>query len=313
MLIPRLSFGKLVHVSSILMTLLLAMNMHALAGHLKDDGVEAGAPAGQAAPLQMAAASTSDTMASTYSAARNAAEGWTSVLSSDGNGRAIAPAAPAPDRMSAKKTGMSDADCPRGIACAGAGTVATGRSGESDPGVDRAETDLVKDILARRSDIDSEQKDLEAQRHILDAARSALDAKMRDLDTSMAALAEKQEAHRETMSAETDRLVKIYEDMPPKEAAAVFDIMDIHVLVSVANRMTPRKISAVMGYMMPERVNLVSQYMAGVRSFRSSRLPFGGDGRSGPAATDMGAPSWWLKSPSGQGPADQDPLKLSRQ
>lgn len=40
MRMPRLSFGKLVHISSSLMTLLLAMNMHALAGHLKDNSTQ---------------------------------------------------------------------------------------------------------------------------------------------------------------------------------------------------------------------------------------------------------------------------------
>lgn len=181
--------------------------------------------------------------------------------------------------------------------------------GDFDPEVSKAEADLVKDILARRSDIDSEQKDMAEQKHVLDAAKTALNEKMHDLDASMALLAEKQAAHRENMLAETDRLVKIYEDMPPKEAAAVFNIMDIHVLVSIASQMNPRKIAAIMGTMTPERVNLVSQFLAGVRSFRPIRVSAVSDGR-----TDQGTEAGTLSyTGSVQQQPAQGPLTPSRQ
>jgi len=143
-------------------------------------------------------------------------------------------------------------------------------SATAAPTRDQAQAELVKRLLSRQGSIEDEQNKLEEQKHVLDSARIVLEDKMRAIDNSMAELAEKQAQHRELMLAETSRLVKIYEEMPPREAAAVFNIMDIHVLVSIAYNMNPRKISAVMGYMYPERVNTVSQYLAGVRSFRSN-------------------------------------------
>ncbi|GBQ24647.1 hypothetical protein AA12717_1847 [Gluconacetobacter sacchari DSM 12717] len=295
MLIPRLSFGKLVHVSSILMTLLLAMNMHALAGHLKNDTIEADDPAAQAVnpPPQAARSQTTDAPESRASDTRNAIEGWTSIVSVDDHDIARQTSATPPETSGAEA----------------AATAATPGQG-TDPEVTKAETALIRNIVARQSTFDTEQKSLEEQKRIIDAAQSALNEKMRDLDSTMAALAERQAAHRETMSAETDRLVRIYEEMPPKEAAAVFNIMDIHVLVSVANRMNPRKISAVMGYMMPERVNIVSQYMAGIRTFHPLRAAF--DGTTGQPA-EAGALSLWSRARPDARPSDSDPLKLSRQ
>ena len=309
MLIPRLSFGKLVHISSSLMTLLLAMNMHALAGHLKDDGPS---EAGESAASDAPPAATKPKMAGNAGAgallvAKNDAEGWTSVLPSGAQDAST----PKKASDSVQKVAESN-DCGSGNSCVA--TVAPGinSGGDGNKEVDRAETDLARDILARRPDIDGEQKGLEDQRRILDAAKAALDEKMRDLDNSMAALAERQAAHKETMAAETERLVKIYEEMPPKEAAAIFNIMDIHVLVSLASKMSPRKISAVMGYMVPERVNLVSQYMAGVRNFRPLRTSFGADSKSEQTA-DAGSSAWWSRGNASSKADGTGALALSRQ
>ncbi|MFT9256799.1 MAG: hypothetical protein ABF535_01865 [Acetobacter sp.] len=306
------------------MTLLLAMNMHALAGHFRDDtsdtgGQSLGQPAAAAAPAKAddthgAESDASNSVTATHRD-RNSLEGWKSVLpaTADAPETAAASATPAaevtPEPAAAPAGGTkvttAEADCPNDISCAGGAVLVASQSNESDPAVNRAETDLVKGLLARQTDVDSEQKSLEVQKHVLDAAKAALDEKMRVLDTSLAVLAEKQAAHRETLSAENERLVRIYEEMPPKEAAAVFNIMDIHVLVSVASKMTPRKISAVMGFMMPERVNLVSQYMAGVRSFRPAHPPGTESAADGTAAS-------WLAGSSTTQPA-RETLKLSRQ
>ncbi|GAA4491487.1 hypothetical protein GCM10023158_05250 [Gluconacetobacter tumulicola] len=308
MLIPRLSFGKLVHVSSILMTLLLAMNMHALAGHLKGDAIEADDPPTQDTVPQPRQSRSAENTDPNPNAERNATEGWISALPSDDRDAGTRPAT-AQATVARRAEACADGDCPD-VAKAAVATV-TPKQG-ADPEVDRVETDLVQNILARQSTFENEQKNLEEQKHILDAAQAALNKKMRSLDSSIAALAERQAAHRETMSAETDRLVRIYEEMPPKEAAAVFNIMDIHVLVSVANKMAPRKISAIMGYMMPERVNIVSQYMAGVRTFRPLRTSF--DGTTG-QPVDSGTLTWWSQSKANQkqSESDKDALKLSRQ
>lgn len=291
MLIPRLSFGKLVHISSSLMTLLLAMNIHTIAGHMKDDSADtAGQPlvsVASAAAAENTPAAVNESSSKTKSD-KDALEGWVSVL--DANEAAeMSPDVGDTSGGAKKKTGVAADDCSKGISCA---QVKTGLGPDPDPEVSKAEADLVKDILARQSSIEGEQQQLDQQKHVLNAARAVLDQKMNTLDASMATLEQKQAAHREVMDAETDRLVRIYEDMPPKEAAAVFNIMDIHVLIAVASKMNTRKVSAIMGNMSPERVNLISQFMAGVRSFHAT-----GDGTdSGDrVAQNVGTATWWAK------------------
>lgn len=300
MLIPRLSFGKLVHISSSLMTLLLAMNIHTIAGHMKDDSADTGpqplmsvahAAAAESAPA------VNDSVSKTKSD-RDALEGWVSIL--DPN-EAADMSPPVNDPASSKKKGAGAGDdCSKGISCAQVKAGST-LGPDPDPDVSKAEADLVKDILARQSTIAGEQQQLDQQKQVLNAARAVLDQKMNTLDASLASLEQKQAAHREVMDAETDRLVKIYEDMPPKEAAAVFNIMDIHVLVAVASKMNTRKVSAIMGNMSPERVNLISQFMAGIRSFHASS-PDGSDGGDR-VAQNVGTATWWAKPVTPPAPA----------
>lgn len=274
MLIPRLSFGKLVNMSSSLMVLLLAINVHSIVSSIWSDDASP-VPPGLVSQAKAAEGANSTAVPQAHDAApaaevvdttnasshvdKNAAEGWMPVPSPDGSSDSAAVASVD------GTTSSGSEDCSNDLGC---GHAVVSASGEVDPAVKRAEADLIKDILAHQSEMGGQQKEIAAQQKVLDAAKAALDVRMNDLDASLALLKQRQAAQRAVIDGETDRLVKIYEDMPPKEAAAVFNIMDLHVLVSVSSRMNTRKISAIMGNMSPERVNLISQYMAGIRSFK---------------------------------------------
>lgn len=110
-------------------------------------------------------------------------------------------------------------------------------------------------------------QDIEDQKRILDAARKALALHARTVHESMSLssndLDNKQLLNRDA----TQRLVGIYENMRPRDAAAVFNVMDPHVLVAISAAMNTRKLSAIMAQMSRDRVNMVSQYLVGVRRF----------------------------------------------
>lgn len=280
---PRLPLGRLLHVSTILMTLSLAMNVHALARHIGQDDRVASPGSHSDADLPAPPAKADSSIAPEVNESSRgdiaAKQGWRSVPGL-GEGAQKTPNAMPVEAAFLKNDGRSS---PCGVGpCLADGDPAQGAMSSTD----QAQSEIVKNILAKQGSIDEEQKKLEEQKRVLDSARIVLEERMRAIDNSMAELSEKQARHRETMAAETTRLVKIYEEMPPREAAAVFNIMDIHVLVSIANSMNPRKISAIMGYMFPERVNTVSQYLAGVRNFRSNHDPASG------RASSSGVLSW---------------------
>ena len=66
-------------------------------------------------------------------------------------------------------------------------------------------------------------------------------------------------------------LVKIYENMKPKEAAKIFEDMEMDILLEVAERMKERKLSPIMAKMNPEKAREMTVELARLR-----QLPRGG-------------------------------------
>lgn len=284
------------------MFLLLAMNVHNIASNLKGDRTKPNETSqsfvnlAQASPVHKPAPKEQHDDASVNTktqAERDALQGWTPLSSQFSDEAALQNSAPPP-----AEEGTGSDDCLDGLNCRG--KQGHSESIDEDPVVAHAESDLARDILARKSVISDEQQKLDQQKRILSTARSVLDERMKSLDDSVANLERKQAAHKEIVEAETNRLVKIYEDMPPKEAAAIFNIMDIHVLVSVASKMNTRRVSAVMGNMMPERVNMLSQFMAGLRNFHS------GSGAISTNSGDQGDATWFSDRSSRWSPSSQN-------
>ncbi|MCL1512165.1 MULTISPECIES: MotE family protein [Acetobacteraceae] len=113
---------------------------------------------------------------------------------------------------------------------------------------------------------------MQEQQRILGSARKALEMRFHLLNQSMAVLSDHVDNHKLVPQEAAARLVGIYEAMRPREAAAVFNVMDPHVLIAIAASMNIRKLSGIMAHMSPDRVNLVSQYLGGVRHFHHAVL-----------------------------------------
>ncbi|HEX4889092.1 MAG TPA: hypothetical protein VFW37_01810, partial [Alphaproteobacteria bacterium] len=58
------------------------------------------------------------------------------------------------------------------------------------------------------------------------------------------------------------KLVKVYEDMKPKSAAAIFDQLDMDVLLAVAKRMDEAKMAQVLSKMTPDAAKRLTLEMA---------------------------------------------------
>jgi flagellar motility protein MotE (MotC chaperone) len=69
----------------------------------------------------------------------------------------------------------------------------------------------------------------------------------------------------EQKAAEAQRmkgLVTMYEGMKPKDAARVFDRLEMGVLIEIASAIAPRKMSDILGLMSPEAAERLTVEMA---------------------------------------------------
>ena len=57
-------------------------------------------------------------------------------------------------------------------------------------------------------------------------------------------------------------IVTMYESMKPKDAAKVFDRLEMGVLIEIASQIAPRKMSDIMGLMQPEAAERLTVELA---------------------------------------------------
>ena len=132
----------------------------------------------------------------------------------------------------------------------------------SEAGLSPAELQVLQNLGARRGQLDQREADLSTQLALLAAAEAKLDAKTKVLTglkadvQALLAQADGREA------AETDRLVKVYEGMKPKDAAARMAILEDSVRLPIAAKMKERSLSAIVGQMQPTEAKKLTESLA---------------------------------------------------
>lgn len=122
--------------------------------------------------------------------------------------------------------------------------------------------DIFKDMAARRKTLDKREKGLVTREALLRAAEQELDRKYQELSQLRGEIKGLLDQQSEEESSRITSLVKIYEGMKPKDAARIFDTLDIDILVTVLSKMSERKLSPILAAMNAERARTVTIMLA---------------------------------------------------
>jgi flagellar motility protein MotE (MotC chaperone) len=126
----------------------------------------------------------------------------------------------------------------------------------------QAERALLEGLRARRTELEQREQALAQREILLAAAERRLNQRVEE----MAALQHRLEQLRATAGEREEagwrQLVKTYEAMRPREAAAIFDELEMPVLVQVVDRMREAKAAPVLGAMKPERARQLTAELA---------------------------------------------------
>lgn len=125
---------------------------------------------------------------------------------------------------------------------------------------------LLQDLRSRKDALDKRSAALDARQTALDAAQHALEQRLQEIEHRQEQLASLETERKTQEQAGMQGLVKLYEAMKPAEAAAIFDALDLHVLLPILDKMNERKAAAIMGDMQPERARFATQALAHYRS-----------------------------------------------
>lgn len=124
---------------------------------------------------------------------------------------------------------------------------------------------LLQDLRARRQTLDAQSTALDAREAALDAAQHLLEEKRASLQARADSLDRADAVRKAERDASFAGLVKLYEAMRPAQAAAIFDGLDLRILLPLLDRMNARKAALVMGAMDPDRARLATQALARYR------------------------------------------------
>ena len=129
----------------------------------------------------------------------------------------------------------------------------------------QAELDVLQQLTERRKVLDAREGSLAERASLLQAAETRIDQKIQDLRDLRATLEQLTRIRDEQEEMKILSLVKIYETMKPKDAARIFQELDMDTLLLVVDRMKERKLAPVMAEMNPNKAMEITVELARLR------------------------------------------------
>jgi len=131
--------------------------------------------------------------------------------------------------------------------------------------ISAAERSLLLDLRKRHEALEARAAMLDQREAVQAAAEAKLNARLDQLTTLQARLEAMEAVRQEHASENWTGLVHVYEDMKPRDAATIFDALDMQVLLQVLDRMQDRKAAPILAAMQPDRARLATQLLAEMR------------------------------------------------
>jgi len=133
---------------------------------------------------------------------------------------------------------------------------------EAQPQVSASERAILERLQARRQEIESRQREIDIRESLLKSAEKRIENKVDEMKAVESRISTTQAEHKAAEAQRMKGLVTMYEGMKPKDAARVFDRLEMGVLIEIASLIAPRKMSDILGLMTPEAAERLTVEMA---------------------------------------------------
>lgn len=135
-------------------------------------------------------------------------------------------------------------------------------SAAEEMGLSSQEIVVLRSLQARRETLDAREGEIGTREAAAGAAEARLNeqiAELKALETQVQGLLAQMDAKADERMAS---LVKSYESMKPKDAAAIFNGMEDQLLTDIAKAMKPATLAAVLSSMQPKRAEMLTRLLA---------------------------------------------------
>ena len=129
-----------------------------------------------------------------------------------------------------------------------AGTVVALGPGNLPSGAERA---ILERLQQRREELDGRARELDIRESLIKAAEKRMEGQLTELKETEARIKAETEQKDDAQATKFKSLVIMYENMKPRDAAKIFDRLEIGVLIEVASKINPRNMSEILAQMSP--------------------------------------------------------------
>ncbi|PCJ29270.1 MAG: hypothetical protein COA94_01910 [Rickettsiales bacterium] len=126
----------------------------------------------------------------------------------------------------------------------------------------RSEVNLLKELSKRRDKIDKEKKALKLREQVLKETENKIDKKVTELQALQSQLEALMKKYEKKEHGKILSLVKIYETMKPKDAAKIFNELEMPVLLRLVSNMKEVRVAPVIAGMNPSKARELSIELA---------------------------------------------------
>jgi len=132
----------------------------------------------------------------------------------------------------------------------------------SRPQLSSGERAVLESLNKRRLELEARARELEVRDGLLKAAEKRLEQKIQEVKELEAQVKTSAGKRDEAEAAQFKSLVTMYENMKAKDAAKVFDRLDMRILVEIVTQMNPRRMADVLAQMQPEAAEKLTVELA---------------------------------------------------
>jgi flagellar motility protein MotE (MotC chaperone) len=141
-----------------------------------------------------------------------------------------------------------------------------------------SERAVLERLQSRRQEIETRAREIDIRESLMKSAEKRIEGRIEEMKATEARVSVAGQQKNEADAARFKGLVTMYEAMKPKDAAKVFDRLELSVLFEIASQIAPRKMSDIMGQMQPEAAERLTVEMArraagGDKSSSANDLP----------------------------------------
>lgn len=125
-----------------------------------------------------------------------------------------------------------------------------------------SERAVLERLQSRRQEIEARSREVDIRENLIKSAEKRIEGRIEEMKATESRITVASQQRDEADAARFKGLVTTYENMKPKDAAKVFDRLEISVLFDIASQINPRKMSDILGQMQPEAAERLTVEMA---------------------------------------------------